>query len=119
MDRLFEDFERDWGWPRSMFSIEPFWRREATWATAPAVDVAETDKAYEITAEVPGLAEKDLEVKLTSGALMIKGRSRRRRRKRRRTTISPNADMVHSSAASGGQRASTPTRSTRASRTGY
>ena len=73
MDRLFEDFERGWGWPRSMFSIEPFWRREASWAAAPAVDVAETDKAYEITAEVPGLAEKDLEVKLASGTLTVKG----------------------------------------------
>jgi len=73
MDRLFEDFERGWGWPRSLFSIEPFWRREATWAAAPAVDVAETDKAYEITAELAGLTEKDLDVKLANGVLTIKG----------------------------------------------
>ena len=73
MERLFEDFERDWGWPRSTFSMAPFWRREATWAAAPAVDVAETDKAYELTAELPGLTEKDLEVKLANGALAIKG----------------------------------------------
>jgi len=84
MDRLFEDFEREWGWPRSMFSIEPFWRREATWATAPAVDVAETDKAYEITAEVPGLAEKDLEVKLTSGALTIRGEKQEDKEQRKK-----------------------------------
>jgi HSP20 family protein len=73
MDRLFEDFERNWGLPRSVFSIEPFWRREATWAASPAVDVAETDKAYEVTAELPGLAEKDIEVKLANGGVTIKG----------------------------------------------
>ncbi len=71
MERLFEDFER--GWPRSIFSVEPFWRREATWVAAPAVDVAETEKAYEITAELPGMAEKDVELKLANGVLTIKG----------------------------------------------
>lgn len=40
---------------------------------APAVDVAETDKAYEIKAELPGLDEKDVEVKLVNGGLTIKG----------------------------------------------
>ena len=39
----------------------------------PAVDVAETDKAYEITAELPGLDEKNVEVKLANGVLSIKG----------------------------------------------
>jgi HSP20 family protein len=39
----------------------------------PAVDVAETDKAYEITAELPGLEEKNIEVKLANGVLFIKG----------------------------------------------
>ena len=39
----------------------------------PAVDVAETDKAYEITAELPGLEEKNIEVKLANGVLSIKG----------------------------------------------
>lgn len=73
MDRLFGDFERQWGWPRSTFSIEPFWRREAAWATAPAVDVTETDKAYELTAELPGLSEKDLDLKIANDVLTIKG----------------------------------------------
>ena len=84
MDRLFEEFERGWGWPRSMFSIEPFGRREAAWAVAPAVDVAETDKAYELTAELPGLAEKDLEVKLANGALTIKGEKQEEKEERKR-----------------------------------
>jgi HSP20 family protein len=46
---------------------------EATFRTMPAVDVAETNKAYEITAELPGLDEKNIEVKLANGVLSIKG----------------------------------------------
>jgi HSP20 family molecular chaperone IbpA len=39
----------------------------------PAVDIADTDKAYEITAELPGIDEKNVEVKFASGVLTIKG----------------------------------------------
>src|SRR6516162_9335484 len=70
MDRLFEDFDRDsWRFPfrRSVFDIEPFWRRELKWGAAPAVDVVEKENAYEITAELPGMDEKNIEVKLTDG----------------------------------------------------
>jgi len=76
INRLFDDFDRGlWGSPspRSMFAVEPFWRREAAWGAAPAVDIAESEKAYEITAELPGLEEKDIEVKLANGGLTIKG----------------------------------------------
>lgn len=76
MDRLFEDFDRDsWRFPfrRSVFDIEPFWRRELKWGAAPAVDVVEKENAYEITAELPGMDEKNIEVKLADGGLTIKG----------------------------------------------
>jgi HSP20 family protein len=76
IDRLFEDFDRDfWGFPfrRAAFDVEPFWRRELSWRGAPAVDITETDKAYEITAELPGIDEKNVEVKLANGGLTIKG----------------------------------------------
>jgi HSP20 family protein len=76
MDRLFDDLEGGfWRFPfgRPMFGLEPFWRREAPLIAAPAVDVAESQKAYEITADLPGLTEKDIEVKLANGILMIKG----------------------------------------------
>ena len=39
----------------------------------PTVDISETDKAYEITAELPGMDEKNVEVKLANGLLTIKG----------------------------------------------
>jgi HSP20 family protein len=76
IDRLFEDFDRDfWGFPfrRSAFDVEPFWRRELSWRGTPAVDITESDKAYEITAELPGLDEKNIEVKVANGGLTIKG----------------------------------------------
>ena len=38
-----------------------------------AVDFAETDKDFEVTADVPGMEEKDIEIKLANGVLTIKG----------------------------------------------
>ena len=45
-------------------------------AIAPAVDVAEKEKEYEITAELPGMDEKNIEIKLSNGTLTIKGEVR-------------------------------------------
>ncbi len=76
VDRLFEDFDRDF-WRFSfrdpIFAIEPFWQREETWGAAPSVDIVEKDNAYEVTAELPGMDEKNVEVKLINGGLTIKG----------------------------------------------
>ncbi|MCQ0989338.1 Hsp20/alpha crystallin family protein [Jiella marina] len=76
MDRLFDmfggrsrgalsrpGFEFDFGFPRDMMFG----------SGSPAVDVAEKETEYEITAELPGLDEKDVEVKIANGALTIKG----------------------------------------------
>lgn len=41
--------------------------------TTPHADVAETDKGYEIAAELPGMDEKNIEVKVANGVLSIKG----------------------------------------------
>jgi HSP20 family protein len=76
VDRLFEDFGRGfWRAPfrRSLFDLDPAWRRETTWAASPAVDIAEKDKEYEITAELPGLDESNIEVKVAGDMLTIKG----------------------------------------------
>ena len=72
MDRLFDDFAGGfWGGP--LFAPSALRRAESTFVGMPAVDVAETDKAYEITAELPGMEEKNIEVKLANGVLSIKG----------------------------------------------
>jgi HSP20 family protein len=39
----------------------------------PAIDIAETDKELVVTAEVPGVSEKDVEVTLSGNLLTIKG----------------------------------------------
>jgi len=76
IDRLFDDVDRNfWSFPfrRPMLAIEPLWRRKLSWAAVPAVDIAESDKAYEIAAELPGMDEKNIEVKVVDGTLTIKG----------------------------------------------
>jgi HSP20 family protein len=76
IDRLFEDFTGGfWRSPlsRSSFDTAPFGRGEPSWTATPAVDVTETDKAYEVTAELPGMDEKNIEVKVADGVLTITG----------------------------------------------
>jgi HSP20 family protein len=76
VERRFDDFGRGWGWSpfRSpMFGMEPFGRRELTWGRAPVVDVAERENEYEITAELPGMEEKDIELTVSDDVLKIKG----------------------------------------------
>lgn len=73
VDRLFEDFGGGDFWGRSFRPLARFEQNLAKEMTAPAVDVTETDKAYEIAAELPGMDEKNIEVKLSDGSLTIKG----------------------------------------------
>jgi HSP20 family protein len=74
VDRLFEAFGGGL-FNRPSFDVVPFWGHE-TWDIAPAVNIAETDKAYEITAELPGIDEKSVDVSVANGALTIKGEKR-------------------------------------------
>jgi len=73
IDRLFEDFGGGL-WPRSprrsFFGMAP--SGDLEWAV-PAVDFVETDKGYEVTAELPGLDEKNIEVKFADGVLTLRG----------------------------------------------
>ncbi len=39
----------------------------------PAFDISETDKEYTVTAEIPGINVKDLDVTLSDGILTVKG----------------------------------------------
>lgn len=87
VDRLFQDFDRDsWRLPfrRSTFDVEPFWRRELSWGATPAVDIVEKDNAFEITADLPGFDEKNVEVKLSNGSLTIKGEKREEKEEKKK-----------------------------------
>jgi HSP20 family protein len=78
MDRLFDRF----GFPsfRRMLDVEPFWNYETSFGVAvPAVDVTEDDNAYKISAELPGMAEKDIDVTVTGDVLLLKGEKRQER----------------------------------------
>jgi HSP20 family protein len=57
-----------------LFDVQPLWRGEI--GKAPAVDIVDTDKAYEITAELPGMDESNIDVKFSDGTLTIKGEKR-------------------------------------------
>ena len=83
IDQAFDNF--GWrSWPlalmRPMFQTDFF--RGKVWDIAPAVGVAEKEKAFEITAELPGLDEKNVEVKLVNGALTIKGEKKEEKEER-------------------------------------
>jgi HSP20 family protein len=83
MDRVFEDFTRGFGrFPlsRSLFDVEPMLRYESTAGlSAPAVDVVEKENEFRITAELPGLDDKDIEVSVADDVLSIRGEKKEER----------------------------------------
>jgi len=65
VDRLFEDF----------FGNYPLARQgeEENWPIVPEVDVQETDNEIIVNAELPGVEEKDLDLRIDNGNLTLKG----------------------------------------------
>jgi len=87
IDRLFEDFQvGPWRSPfgRSAFDLEPFWRGEMSWGKTPAVDVVNKEKAYEITAELSGMDESNIDVKVSDGTLTIKGEKKEEKEEKKK-----------------------------------
>jgi len=80
VDRLFQSFDHDFklsSFPRFTQNLAPSMSdMRWMWTTGPAVDFAETDNAYEISMELPGLDDKSIEVKLSNGGLVVKGEKR-------------------------------------------
>ena len=67
VDRMFDDFFSGFG-RRTVES--PF----GTWATpTPSLDLTETEKEIVVTAEMPGLDDKDFEVNVSGDVLTLKG----------------------------------------------
>ena len=50
----------------------------------PAVDITEKDGAYEITAELPGMVEKDIDVQFSDGMLTIKGEKKEEKEEKKK-----------------------------------
>jgi len=62
VDRLFEDFTRGMAPTNGGGSV-----------LMPSIDVTETDKEIEVTADLPGLERKDVEISLENDVLTIRG----------------------------------------------
>src|SRR5262245_20556519 len=75
IDQIFDYFGNSF-WNRPFRSLARLKRDLSKSISAPAVDVAEGDKAYEITAELPGLDEKNINITVANGGLTIKGEKR-------------------------------------------
>jgi HSP20 family protein len=81
MDRLFDRFGGGCGFGvpsfRRLFDVEPAWGTESSFSfPTPAVEVTEDDKMYKITAELPGLEQKEVEITLSDDMLILKGEKR-------------------------------------------
>ena len=74
MDRLFDRFAAGISVPSfdRMFDVAPAFRTELN-VPSPAVDITEDATGFKVTAELPGMAENDVEVALTDDVLTIKG----------------------------------------------
>src|SRR5262249_7674539 len=48
------------------FDMDPLRRAKAAFSGVPAVDVTETEKGYKVVAELPGMDEKNIEVKIAN-----------------------------------------------------
>ncbi len=89
MDRLFDSF------PHAMFPLprfrrtlldEPFQYFETSFGFGlPAVDAVEKGNVYEITAELAGLDEKDIELVLSGDVLTIKGEKSEKKEEKDKT----------------------------------
>jgi HSP20 family protein len=75
MNRLFDDVFRG-------FDDSRFFSGRSGW---PSVDVEETEKDYRVTAELPGLEERDVEVLLHDGILTVRGEKKFESENRNRT----------------------------------
>jgi HSP20 family protein len=68
MNRLFDDAFRGFG--MQPFGANRFFEGAQLW---PRIEVDEDDREVKVTAELPGLEEKDIEVEVANGVLRIMG----------------------------------------------
>src|SRR5215213_7289269 len=72
MDQLFDWFTSGFGVPQF-----PAFRSESAFnVPSPAADIIEDDNAFKLSAELPGMTEKEIQVSLSDNTLVIKGEKR-------------------------------------------
>jgi HSP20 family protein len=82
-DRMFDSLMRGWPMP---------WRDAprldmGSFDFAPRVETAETDAAYEVTAELPGVEEKDIKVSVEDDVLTISGEKKAEREEKKKDYV--------------------------------
>ncbi|MGC6953756.1 Hsp20/alpha crystallin family protein [Pseudomonas aeruginosa] len=86
IDTLFDDFGRSplrLPFSQNVFDVEPFWHREP-FRHVPAVDLSEHPEEFQLSAELPGMDQKDIEIKLSNGNLVIKGEKKEEKEEKRK-----------------------------------
>jgi len=74
MERLFDRFGFGMKPFRSWLDMEPALQFRTTFEMpSPAIDIVEDAKGYRLTAELPGMAEKDVELIVSGDSLTLKG----------------------------------------------
>jgi len=68
VNRLFDDVFRGFGVPATSG-----WGRSLEW---PTIELSETDKEIRVTAELPGMDEKDVDISVDDNVLSIRGEKR-------------------------------------------
>ena len=85
VDRLFEDFFRDWPRPWGGW-MSPFRGSAAVEAGfSPSVDLKETENEFQVTAQVPGFNKENLEVTITENSVTLKGERKEEKEKKGET----------------------------------
>lgn len=92
MDRLFDDVMGQWNRPlssRSLFGPEVFGSKwpAAGWGgdlVDVKFDVSDSEEAVEISAELPGMKEDEVDLTLTDGVLTIKGEKKVEREEKKK-----------------------------------
>lgn len=79
MNKLFNDFFGE-------ASLPSWWRGSdngSAFSLSPALDVSENDKEFKITAEIPGMDIKDVQINIADGYVTIKGEKKQEQKEER------------------------------------
>ena len=90
MERLFDRFGFGVKPFRDLLGLEPAFQLRTTFAMpSPAIDIVEEPTGYKLTAELPGMAEKDIELVVSGDAMTLKGEKKQEtERKEKNYTLS-------------------------------